>query len=150
VHVVADVAGVALCGALKNIVALAAGFVAGKGWGENSKAAIIRIGLLEMIRFGRFWFPDSVDEKTFTEESAGVADLVASCSAGRNFRSAKHSVEKGVSVDEIEQSELNGQKLQGTSTARAVCDFLSTHGKLDNFPLFNAVNRKFHTQHIGC
>ncbi|RHZ67733.1 uncharacterized protein CDV56_109038 [Aspergillus thermomutatus] len=119
VHVVADVAGVALCGALKNIVALAAGFVAGKKWGENSKAAIIRIGMMEMIRFGRIWFPESVNEKTFTEESAGVADL----------------------VDEIEQSELNGQKLQGTSTARAVCDFLSTHGKLDDFPLFDAVNR---------
>jgi NAD-dependent glycerol-3-phosphate dehydrogenase C-terminus len=45
INVVRDVAGVSLSGALKNIVALAAGFVACKGWGDNAKAAIIRIGM---------------------------------------------------------------------------------------------------------
>ncbi|KAE8149476.1 NAD-dependent glycerol-3-phosphate dehydrogenase N-terminus-domain-containing protein [Aspergillus avenaceus] len=139
VNVLQDVAGVALSGALKNVVALASGFVAGKEWGENGKAAVIRVGILEMVKFGRTWFPRSVDEKTFTEESAGIADLVASCSAGRNFRCAKHAVEKGVSVDEIEQTEMNGQKLQGTSTARSVHEFLEKHGKVDDFPLFSAV-----------
>lgn len=140
VNVVRDVAGVALSGALKNIVALAAGFVAGKGWGENGKAAVIRVGVLEMVKFGRTWFPQSVEERTFTEESAGIADLVASCSAGRNFQSAKHAVEKGVSVDEIEKSEMNGQKLQGTSTAKSIHKFLEKHGKVADYPLFDAVN----------
>ncbi|EAU37196.1 glycerol-3-phosphate dehydrogenase [Aspergillus terreus NIH2624] len=140
VHVVSDVAGVALGGALKNIVALAAGFVAGMGWGENTKAAVIRCGVLEMIRFGRMWFPESVDERTFTEESAGIADLVASCAAGRNYRSACRAVEKGVSVEEIERNELNGQKLQGTSTAHAVWEFLSKHGMTEKFPLFTAIH----------
>ncbi|KAL4889559.1 NAD-dependent glycerol-3-phosphate dehydrogenase N-terminus-domain-containing protein [Aspergillus ambiguus] len=140
VQVVPDVAGVALGGALKNIVALAAGFVAGKAWGENTKAAVIRRGVLEMTEFGRTWFPRSVDEKTFTEESAGIADLVASCTAGRNYRSACHAVEKGVSVDEIERTELNGQKLQGTSTAHAVWEFLSKHGMVERFPLFAAIH----------
>ncbi|KAE8410216.1 NAD-dependent glycerol-3-phosphate dehydrogenase N-terminus-domain-containing protein [Aspergillus pseudocaelatus] len=139
VNVVDDVAGVALSGALKNIVALAAGFVAGKGWGENGKAAVIRVGVVEMVKFGRAWFPQSVNERTFTEESAGIADLVASCSAGRNFRSAKHAVEKGVGVDEIEKTEMNGQKLQGTSTAKSVHEFLEKHGKVQDFPLFDAV-----------
>ncbi|KAL4788848.1 NAD-dependent glycerol-3-phosphate dehydrogenase N-terminus-domain-containing protein [Aspergillus venezuelensis] len=139
VHVVKDVAGVALGGALKNIVALAAGFVAGKGWGENTKAAAIRMGVGEMIRFGRTWFPRSVNEKTFTEESAGIADLVASCYGGRNVRSATHAVEQGVSVGEIEEKEMNGQKLQGVSTAQAVYEFLEKHGKTDDFPLFVAV-----------
>ncbi|KAL4919199.1 NAD-dependent glycerol-3-phosphate dehydrogenase N-terminus-domain-containing protein [Aspergillus aurantiobrunneus] len=141
VHVVKDVAGVALGGALKNIVALAAGFVAGKQWGENTKAAIIRLGVGEMIRFGRTWFPKSVNEKTFTEESAGIADLVASCYGGRNVRSATHSVEKGVSVEEIEKTEMNGQKLQGVSTAQTVHGFLDKHGRTADFPLFCAVNR---------
>jgi len=139
VHVVRDAAGVALGGALKNIIALAAGFVAGKKWGENTKAAIIRIGVLEMVEFGRTWFPKSVDERTFTEESAGMADLIASCNAGRNYRSALRSVEKGVPVEEIEETELGGQKLQGISTARAVHEFLSKEGKLDKFPLFASV-----------
>ncbi|KAI3061420.1 hypothetical protein CBS147343_9229 [Aspergillus niger] len=140
VNHVRDVAGVALGGALKNIVALASGFVAGKGWGENAKAAIMRVGILEMIKFGRTWFPKSVDERTFTEESAGLADVISSCSGGRNFRSACHAVEQGVSVNEIEQKELNGQKLQGTSTAYAVYDFLSKHDQLKEFPLFVAVH----------
>ncbi|KAL4812689.1 NAD-dependent glycerol-3-phosphate dehydrogenase N-terminus-domain-containing protein [Aspergillus spinulosporus] len=139
VHVIKDVAGVALGGALKNIVALAAGFVAGKQWGENTKAAIIRQGVGEMIRFGRTWFPTSVNEKTFTEESAGIADLVASCYSGRNVRSATHAVEKGVSVAEIEKAELNGQKLQGVSTAQMVYGSLEKHGKTGEFPLFCAV-----------
>ncbi|KAJ5825341.1 hypothetical protein N7474_002479 [Penicillium riverlandense] len=139
VHVVKDAAGVALGGALKNIIALAAGFVAGKGWGENTKAAIIRIGVLEMVEFGRTWFPKSVDERTFTEESAGMADLIASCNAGRNYRSALRSVEKGVPIEKIEQTELGGQKLQGISTAQAVHEFLSKEGGLDKFPLFASV-----------
>ncbi|OQE37129.1 hypothetical protein PENCOP_c010G05883 [Penicillium coprophilum] len=136
VHVVRDVAGVALAGALKNIVALAVGFVAGKEWGENTKAAVMRIGILEMVKFGRLWFPQSVNERTFTEESAGVADLITSASAGRNSRSACHAVQKHLTVDEIERTELGGQKLQGTSTARAVCEFLGEQGKLEQFPLF--------------
>ncbi|KAK1145092.1 glycerol-3-phosphate dehydrogenase [Aspergillus melleus] len=140
VHCVRDVAAVALGGALKNIIALAAGFVVGKEWGENGKAAIIRLGVLEMVRFGRYWFPKSVEERTFTEESAGIADLVASCSAGRNFRSACHAAEKGVSVDEIEKTELNGQMLQGTSTAYAVRDFLAKNDQLEEFPLFVSVH----------
>lgn len=139
VQIVSDVAGVSLGGALKNIVALAAGFVEGRGWGDNAKAAVMRVGLLEMVRFGREFFGNAVSAATFTEESAGVADLITSCSGGRNFRCARMAVERGVGVEVVEEQELNGQKLQGTSTAREVNAFLVSRGKVNEYPLFKAV-----------
>jgi glycerol-3-phosphate dehydrogenase (NAD+) len=141
VRVVNDVAGVALGGALKNIIAVAAGFVDGLGWGDNAKAAVMRVGLLEMVRFGSQFFSNSIDPKTFTEESAGVADLITSCSGGRNFRCAKLSVQRGAPIEEIEKQELNGQKLQGTLTAIEVNKFLRNQGAEKDYPLFTAVYR---------
>lgn len=145
VHVVSDVAGVSLGGALKNIVALTAGFVAGMGWGDNAKAAIMRIGLLEMRKFGKMFFENSVRTATFTEESAGVADLITSCSGGRNYRCAKMSVEEKISIQEVEKRELNGQMLQGVSTAKEVYEFLKTRGKEGEFPLITSTYREYFT-----
>lgn len=140
VQMVSDVAGVSLGGALKNIVALSAGFVEGQGWGDNAKAAVMRIGLMEMVKFGKEFFGETVRTATFTESSAGVADLITSSSGGRNFRCAKKAVEKGITVDEVEKQDLNGQKLQGTLTAYEVNSFLKAKGKVDDYPLFKAVN----------
>ena len=140
VHVISDVTAVSLSGALKNVVALAAGFVAGLQWGDNAKAAIMRVGLLEMVKFGHMFFPNSgLKTETFTVESAGVADLITSCSGGRNYRCAKMAVEKGVSVDVVEREELNGQVLQGLGTAREVNAFLTARGKEAEFPLMTGV-----------
>ena len=140
VRVVSDVAAVSLAGALKNVVALAAGFVSGLQWGDNAKAAIMRVGLLEMVNFGHEFFESTgIKTQTFTEESAGVADLITSCSGGRNYRCAKMSVERNQSVQEIEKTELNGQILQGIGTAEDVNAFLKARGKEEDFPLFTAV-----------
>ena len=143
IRVCSDVAGVSIAGALKNIVALAAGWVDGLGWGDNAKAAIMRVGLLEMVKFGEKFFSATIDTRTFTEESAGVADLITSCSGGRNFRCAKLSVQRQQNIAEVEKSELNGQSLQGTLTAIEVNNFLKKQGMEADFPLFTATYRKF-------
>jgi glycerol-3-phosphate dehydrogenase (NAD+) len=65
-----------LCGALKNVVAIAAGLVDGLKYGENSKAAIIRIGLMEMRKFSKTFYEGVKDETFF--ESCGVADVSSS------------------------------------------------------------------------
>ena len=79
---------------------------------------------------------------TFTEESAGVADLITSCSGGRNYRCAKMSVERRVSIEEVEREELNGQMLQGLSTAKDVHEFLKKRGKEREFPLLVGTYRE--------
>ena len=139
VRVVSDVAGVSLGGALKNVIALAAGWVDGLDWGDNAKAAVMRVGLLEMLDFGRRFFSQTVHTATFTEESAGVADLITTCNGGRHLRCAKKSIVEGKTIAEIEARDLNGQKLQGTLTAYEVNSFLKSKRAEKDFPLFTAV-----------
>lgn len=137
VHLVPDVDGVALCGALKNIVALAAGFSDGMRAGDNTKAALLRRGLAEMQAFGREFLPAWRDETILT--SAGVGDLITSCYGGRNRRVAEAFVSSRHGFDVLEQDLLGGQKLQGVQTATEVHQFLLARARTHAYPLFTAV-----------
>lgn len=139
VGLVQDTVGVELCGALKNIVAIGAGFCDGLGHGGNTKAAIIRIGLLEMIKFCKTFYSGIADE-TFLE-SCGVADLITTCFGGRNRKCADAYAKAGgkKSLEEIEAEILGGQKLQGTLTAKEVNHVLKMKGMEHEFPLFTTV-----------
>ncbi|KAF3522224.1 hypothetical protein F2Q69_00048626 [Brassica cretica] len=136
-----DVEGVELCGTLKNVVAIAAGFVDGLDMGNNTKAAIMRIGLREMRALSKLLFP-SVKDSTFFE-SCGVADVITTCLGGRNRRVAEAFAQSGGkrSFDELEAEMLQGQKLQGVSTAREVYEVLNHCGWLEMFPLFSTVHQ---------
>jgi len=82
-----DVIGVELCGALKNVVALAAGMVDGLGLGDSAKAGIITRGLAEMTRLG---VAAGAHPLTFAG-LAGVGDLIATCMSplSRNRRAGE-------------------------------------------------------------
>ncbi|KAK4237557.1 NAD-dependent glycerol-3-phosphate dehydrogenase N-terminus-domain-containing protein [Achaetomium macrosporum] len=138
VSMVPDVVGVSLAGALKNIVALACGFTEGNGWNATAKTAVMRRGMVETIRFAQEFFPESIQLMTFWE-SAGWSDMIVSCTSARNWRYSKMAAERGVSLHEIERTELNGQKLQGISTTKEVMSFLRARGVESQYPLFKAV-----------
>jgi glycerol-3-phosphate dehydrogenase (NAD+) len=137
--VVPDEETVELCGALKNIVAMGAGFTDGLKCGDNTKAAVIRLGLMEMVEFCKRFFPGARIE-TFLE-SCGVADLVTTCYSGRNRRVAEaFATADGKTIEDLEAEMLNGQKLQGPPTAAEVNAVLKQKRMEDKFPLFTAIH----------
>jgi glycerol-3-phosphate dehydrogenase (NAD(P)+) len=93
-----DVIGVELGGALKNIIALAAGICDGAGFGDNTKAALITRGLVEINRLG---VELGARSNTFAGLS-GMGDLVVTCMSkhSRN-RYVGEQIGKGRALDEI-------------------------------------------------
>jgi len=78
-----DVSTVELCAALKNVVAMGAGFCDGLKLGCSTKAAIIRQGMAEMASFCQQFAPDTYELDTMMK-SCGVADVIATSFGGRN------------------------------------------------------------------
>ncbi|MGH0148618.1 UNVERIFIED_CONTAM: hypothetical protein FKN15_028115, partial [Acipenser sinensis] len=123
ITVVEECDTVELCGALKSIVAVGAGFCDGLGLGDNTKAAVIRLGLMEMVAFAKLFCKGTVTSVTFLE-SCGVADLITTCYGGRNRKVAEAFVKTKKSIEELEKEMLNGQKLQGPQTSAEVYKIL--------------------------
>ncbi len=96
-----DIIGVELCGALKNVIAIAAGMSDGLGYGANARAALITRGLAEMRRLGTRLgaHPD-----TFAG-IAGMGDLVTTCTSrlSRNYSTGLR-LAQGQSREQIEAS----------------------------------------------
>jgi len=118
-----DLVGVELCGALKNVVALAAGFVDGLGFGDSAKAGIITRGLAEMTRLG---VAAGGEQMTFAG-LAGVGDLIATCMSplSRNRR-AGELMASGMSWADA-AAQLNGVA-EGVDTVSGALQLASKHG----------------------
>ena len=84
VYTNADIRGVEVAGALKNVIALAAGIAGGLGYGDNARAAIITRGIAEMARLGAAM---GCSKETFSGLT-GLGDLVVTCTSmhSRNNR----------------------------------------------------------------
>lgn len=130
----ADIIGVEIGGALKNILAIAVGAVDGLGLGANTRAALITRGLSEIMRFGAKM---GANKETLMGLS-GLGDLILTCtdnqSRNRRFGLA---VGKGMPVQEAVDSV--GQTVEGYRAARAV--FLIAQQQKLSLPITEQVYR---------
>ncbi|CAN5469119.1 NAD(P)H-dependent glycerol-3-phosphate dehydrogenase [soil metagenome] len=110
----ADLAGVEVAGAVKNVIALAAGMGDGLGLGDNAKASIITRGLAEMVRLG---VRLGGQRQTFYG-LAGLGDLIATCHSPRSRnRGAGERVVTGGAVE-------SGKTVtEGVRTVEALMDY---------------------------
>lgn len=115
VYANADQKGVELAGALKNVIAIAAGICDGLEFGDNAKAALLTRGLAEMVRFGTAL---GASHETFFG-LAGLGDLVTTCNSrhSRN-RFVGEGLGRGKSLAEIQES--MSAVAEGIFTARSV------------------------------
>ena len=132
-----DLKGVELCGALKNIVALAAGISDGLGYGDNAKAALITRGLAEMERLG-----DALGclRETFAG-LAGMGDLIVTATSrhSRNHRCGYYIGQGSTPQEALRQV---GMVVEGVNAVPAALA-LSRRCQVE-MPILNAVDGVLH------
>lgn len=120
-----DVTGAELGGALKNVVAIAAGIVMGAGLGESARAALMTRGFAEMVRFaGQL----GARRETLMGLS-GFGDLVLTCTSdqSRNYR-------HGLALGRAEPPPV-GQTVEGVATAQAILQHAKDSGIIAQIPI---------------
>lgn len=123
VYISEDLIGVELGGAIKNVIALAAGCSDGLGYGDNAKGALIARGLVEMTRLGRAL---GARKETFFG-LAGLGDLVITCTSQRSRnRAVGERIGGGESLKDI----LAGMEMvaEGVYVVRAIHSFACERG----------------------
>jgi len=132
-----DIIGVELGGAIKNVLAIAAGIADGLGFGANARAALITRGLAEMTRLG---LAVGGQRETFMG-LAGIGDLVLTCTddQSRNRRF-------GLAIGQGETAETAftaiGQVVEGAATAREALRLARTHAV--EMPITEQVDQVLH------
>ena len=128
-----DITGVELCGALKNIIALASGAALGLGYGDNTKAALITRGMHEITQLG---VAMGCDPGTFAG-LAGIGDLIVTATSmhSRNNRCGQ-LIGKGVKPEEAVKQV--GMVVEGINAIPAALELESKYGI--EMPLVNAID----------
>ncbi|MCO5317404.1 MAG: NAD(P)H-dependent glycerol-3-phosphate dehydrogenase [Microthrixaceae bacterium] len=123
VYVNRDVTGCEVAGALKNVIAIAAGMADGLGAGDNTKAAVITRGLAEISRLGEAMGGEFA---TFSG-LAGMGDLIATCmSTQSRNRFVGEQLGRGRTIDEV-IAEMN-MVAEGVKTSKVVMSLAHEHG----------------------
>ncbi|MGB2863072.1 MAG: NAD(P)H-dependent glycerol-3-phosphate dehydrogenase [Sedimentisphaerales bacterium] len=127
-----DIVGVELAGAMKNVIAIAAGIIDGAGAGDNAKAALLTRGLAEIKRLG---VTMGARPQTFSGLT-GLGDLVTTCISptGRN-RSFGERIGKGQTIEQAQGA--NESVVEGIATCESVIALAERYGA--EMPITQAV-----------
>ncbi len=128
-----DVLGVELCGAMKNVIALAAGIATGMGYGDNTKAALITRGIAEISRLG---VAMGCKEQTFGG-LAGVGDLIVTATS-RHSRNNRCGMLLGQGVPVEEAIKQVGMVVEGLNALPAALRLKEKYGV--KMPIIKAVD----------
>lgn len=132
-----DVIGVELGGAVKNVLAIAAGIADGLGFGANARAALITRGLAEMVRLG---VAAGGQRETFMG-LAGIGDLVLTCTDDQS-RNRRFGLAIGRGETAAAARAAIGQVVEGAVTAREALRLAQRHGV--EMPITEQVDRVLH------
>jgi len=118
-----DIVGVELAGAMKNVIAIAAGIIDGAGAGDNAKAALLTRGLAEIERLG---ITMGARPQTFSGLT-GLGDLVTTCISptGRN-RSFGERIGKGQTIEQAKRA--TESVVEGIATCESVIALAERYG----------------------
>lgn len=129
-----DLKGVQLCGAVKNVLAIACGVSDGLGYGANAQAALITRGLAEMSRLG-----DALGAKHETFSGlAGLGDLVLTCTDNQS-RNRRFGLKLGEGMSILDAEQRIGQVVEGKHNASQVCAIAKAHAI--EMPICEVVNQ---------
>lgn len=137
-YAISDESGIEICGAVKNITAIAVGICDGLKLGDNSKGSIITLGLTEMNRIGKHF---GCARKTFFG-IAGIGDLIATCSSklSRN-RSYGEKLAEGKTFAQIKE-DMHGMVSEGVWAAKSIHQFALKNNI--NLPLTTQIYKVLH------
>ncbi len=128
-----DVKGVELCGAMKNIIALASGMATGLGYGDNTKAALMTRGMTEITRLGRAM---GCQDQTFFG-LAGIGDLIVTATSVHS-RNNKAGLLIGQGLTPAEAVKQVGMVVEGMNALPAAMELAEAY-KVE-LPLVTAIN----------
>ncbi len=128
-----DIRGVELCGALKNVIAVACGIVKGLGAGDNAKAALITRGIAELSRLG---LAMGCKEQTFGG-LAGIGDLIVTATS-MHSRNYQCGILLGQGIPAKQAIEQVGMVVEGINTLPAALQLAKIHNV--QMPIVQAVH----------
>ncbi len=134
VYVSDDVIGAEIGSAMKNAIAIASGILAGLGYGENSKAALITRGLVEIQRLGKILGGKSTTFLGLT----GVGDLILTCNS-LNSRNYSIGYEIGKTNDSLKALSSNHLTIEGYDTVKVLKE-LANENEIE-LPIINGLYR---------